>query len=83
MLKPAPESPGPNQHKAEESDGNLPRWIVVIGNWKGRLEIPMPCSFEMLFAGPDLAIEHIFSRRKGADELIVIGTGRMIGQIEI
>ncbi len=34
---------------------------------------------ETFLAGSDLDIQHIFSWREGADELIVIGAGRMIG----
>ena len=38
---------------------------------------------EVLFAGQDLKIEGILFRRESTDEFVIVGTGGMIGHIEI
>ena len=43
------------------------------------LQTPTVSLLVVLLAGSDLDIQHILSWREGADELIVIGAGRMIG----
>jgi hypothetical protein len=50
---------------------------------KARMKIDNERLLKIFFAGSDLNIEHIFFRRKNADEFLVEGTRRIIGHIEV